>query len=56
MRAGCRQERLIVGLAVSRRSVVQCRISQPQTRVDAVAGCWNGGSGKQGRMCWPQVG
>ena len=56
MRAECRQKRLIVGLAVSRRSVTQCRISQPQTRVDAVAGCWNDGSGKQGRMCWPQVG
>ena len=56
MRAECRQKRLIVGLAVSRRSVAQCRISQPQTRVDAVAGCWNDGSGKQDRMCWPQVG
>ena len=35
MRAGCRQEWLIVGLAVSRRSVT---VTQPQTRVDAVAG------------------
>ena len=36
MRAERRQKRLIVGLAVSRKSVTQCRISQPQTRVDAV--------------------
>ena len=55
MRAERRQKRLIVGLAVSRRSETQCRISQLQ-RVDVVAGYWHDGSGKQDRMCWPRVG
>ena len=42
MRAERRQKRLIVGLAVSRWSETQCRISQLQ-RADVVAGCWHAG-------------